>query len=227
MTDGDNSIGKRCALDFSPHLSRNASFSLRAAMLLVSVAIASGCDNASVANEQAPANWTHRADERGRCSFSGTRDVRYGSETHNTVKSLTNGTPCDNGIFGDPAPGELKQCWIAGAPDAASPSASAKAKTASTNDTSDDNGWPMKAPPRANDSQGLRCNKSSDVAAANAQGDLIDADTPGSDGTRLFPLDRSFQIVITTRAPRDDKLAWKVRDAWGTVQASGTYGVAQ
>ena len=199
-------------------------------MLAVSIAIASGCDNASADNEAAaknPANWTHCADEQGTCSFSGTRDVRYGSETRNTVKSLTNGTPCDNGIFGDPAPGELKQCWIAGANDAVSPSASAKATTASTGDASDESEWPMKAPPRANDSQGLRCNKSSDVVAANAQGDLIDADTPGSDGTRLFPLDRSFQIVITTRAPHDDKLAWKVRDAWGTVQASGTYGVVQ
>ncbi|WP_109482949.1 hypothetical protein [Paraburkholderia sp. C35] len=199
-------------------------------MLASCMAIASGCDNASADNEQVAShagNWTHCADERGTCSFSGTRDVHYGSEAHNTVKSLTNGTPCNNAIFGDPAPGELKQCWIAGANDAASPAASAKAATTSASLSSDDSEWPMKAPPRANDSQGLRCNKSADVAAANAQGDLIEADTPGSDGTRLFPLDRSFQIVITTRAPHDDKLAWKIRDAWGTVQASGVYGVPQ
>ena len=155
MTDGESSVGKRCGSDFRPPLSRNVSFSLRVAMLVASIAIASGCDNASADNEQAaknPANWTHCADERGTCSFSGTRDVRYGSETHNTVKSLTNGTPCDNGIFGDPAPGELKQCWIAGATGAAPPSASAKVAPASVNDASDDNEWPMKAPPRANDS---------------------------------------------------------------------------
>jgi hypothetical protein len=233
MTDGGNELDKTCAWDVRARRPRDGSLAMRAVMIALCATIASGCDSASADDEQAAkaaAAWTKCADERGTCSFSGTRDVRYGSEAHNTVKSLSNGTPCNNAIFGDPAPGELKQCWIAGANEPAAPSASAKSTPAtatSTRMSADDNDWPMKAPARTNDPARLQCSKSAETAAANPQGDLIEADKPGSDSTRLFPRDRSFQIVITTRATHDDKLAWKIRDAWGTVQASGAYGVTQ
>ncbi|WP_245253947.1 hypothetical protein [Paraburkholderia sp. LEh10] len=171
-------------------------------------------------------SWTKCADENGSCAFSGTRDVRYGTQAHDVVKSLSNGTSCDNGVFGDPSPGDVKQCWISDVKATADTSASA-AGAASAHARWEGNAAPIKAPLRANSAQALRCDKSPDAAAGNAQGDLIEGDTPGSDGTRLFTLDHSFQIVITTRAARDDTLAWRIRDAWGTEQASGAYGVAQ
>jgi len=211
MTDDQQSLGKRYACFLLRKVVTPGIFALM-------VVMAGGCDQAAADN----VTWTHCADERGTCSFSGTRDVRYGTEARNTVKSLSNGTSCDNGVFGDPAPGDIKQCWIAsasGANGANGGSSAAPQDAAAT----------FRAPPpRANASQALRCEvaKQADHAAPAAQGALIEADTPGSDGTRLFPLDRSFRIVVTTRATQSDKLAWQIRDAWGTVQANGAHDVA-
>ena len=54
--------------------------------------------------------WTFCANENGQCSFSGTKDVRYGASGQYITKTFTDGTACDNSIFGDPAPGYLKEC---------------------------------------------------------------------------------------------------------------------
>lgn len=50
------------------------------------------------------------ANEYGSCSFSGTRNVRYGTATQYVTLVLSNGTLCDNSVFGDPATGANKQC---------------------------------------------------------------------------------------------------------------------
>ena len=50
-----------------------------------------------------PAGFTWCADEDGRCNFSGTADVVYGAlNSFTSPRSFTNGTDCNNGIFGDP-----------------------------------------------------------------------------------------------------------------------------
>ena len=220
MTDGKQSLGKT----YARFLLRKV---VTSGTLALSIAMMGGCDKAAADN----VTWTKCADERGTCSFSGTRDVRYGSETRNTVKTLSNGTSCDNGVFGDPAPGDLKQCWIASASsgNGANGGSSSSANTAAA--ASAEVAAAIKAPPlRANPAQTIRCEPAKTANGADsaaAQGALIEADTPGSEGTRLFPLDRSFQIVVTTRATHGDKLVWQIRDAWGTVQASGTREVAQ
>jgi parallel beta-helix repeat protein len=54
--------------------------------------------------------WTFCANEGGVCAFTGTMDVRYGANGVYTVKTLTDGTPCTNSVFGDPIPGTVKQC---------------------------------------------------------------------------------------------------------------------
>jgi hypothetical protein len=54
------------------------------------------------------------ADEDGYCRFYGTRDVFYGADDRYVVLALTNGTPCMNGVFGDPAPGVRKACYLDG-----------------------------------------------------------------------------------------------------------------
>jgi parallel beta-helix repeat protein len=54
--------------------------------------------------------WTFCATEGGVCGFTGTKDVRYGANGLYAYRTLTDGTPCTNSVFGDPAPGFAKQC---------------------------------------------------------------------------------------------------------------------
>jgi serine protease len=54
--------------------------------------------------------WTTCASEGGTCSFSGTRDVRYGTATSYVIKTFTGSVACTNAVFGDPAHGYVKSC---------------------------------------------------------------------------------------------------------------------
>jgi hypothetical protein len=54
--------------------------------------------------------WTTCAGEGGTCSFTGTRDVRYGTTDKFVTKTVTGSTPCTNAVFGDPAIGSGKSC---------------------------------------------------------------------------------------------------------------------
>ena len=54
--------------------------------------------------------WTLCAYEGQFCAFSGTRQVRYGVNDTYFYKTLTNGTPCTNDVFGDPVFGATKHC---------------------------------------------------------------------------------------------------------------------
>jgi len=49
------------------------------------------------------------ADEHGSCFFSDTKTIYYGALTW---KDQTNGTICDDDVFGDPAPHVEKNCYI-------------------------------------------------------------------------------------------------------------------
>jgi len=62
------------------------------------------------------ASWTFCANENETCSFAGTREVRYGTDTAQIIKTLANGTPCTNAVFGDPAYGQAKRCSVGGPP---------------------------------------------------------------------------------------------------------------
>jgi len=59
-----------------------------------------------------PTEWTFCASEGGVCAFSGTMEVRYGANGSFVYKTLTDGTPCTNAVFGDPIFGTVKQCAI-------------------------------------------------------------------------------------------------------------------
>lgn len=61
----------------------------------------------------ATTTWVSCAAQYGTCSFSGTRRVLYGVSTtaSNVIKTFTNGTACNNTVFGDPAPGQNKSCF--------------------------------------------------------------------------------------------------------------------
>jgi parallel beta-helix repeat protein len=56
--------------------------------------------------------WTFCAAESGFCNFSGTAEVRYGANGVYAFKTLSNGTACTNGVFGDPLYGVVKQCHL-------------------------------------------------------------------------------------------------------------------
>lgn len=56
--------------------------------------------------------YTYCADENGTCSFSGTADVIYGANNcYTSPRSFTNGTSCNNDVFGDPVYGTPKKCY--------------------------------------------------------------------------------------------------------------------
>jgi hypothetical protein len=145
------------------------------------------------------------AKEHGFCHFSGTRKVGYGTPSRYVELTLTGGTQCDNSVFGDPAPGVEKQCWY----QEDLPSATS---TPSITET-----------PR---NSTLMCSAPSEPTNAAPDGAMIEADTPGSDGTRMFPNGKPFAITLTTRARASDNVAWQIVDAWNNVRASGRFDVA-
>jgi alpha-tubulin suppressor-like RCC1 family protein len=57
--------------------------------------------------------WTLCATEGSTCTFTGTKQVRYGASDTWSYRELTGGTPCTNAVFGDPLVGVVKQCHIA------------------------------------------------------------------------------------------------------------------
>ena len=61
--------------------------------------------------------WTWCADEGTQCSFTGSKQVRYGEkgqykEGEYTVQTHTDGVSCTNKVFGDPLEGTKKTCEI-------------------------------------------------------------------------------------------------------------------
>src|SRR5262249_12953480 len=53
--------------------------------------------------------WTFCATENSPCNFSGTKEVRYGTNGVYVSQIFTNGVSCDNNIFDDPVYGYVKQ----------------------------------------------------------------------------------------------------------------------
>ncbi|MBA2677413.1 MAG: alpha-L-rhamnosidase [Ktedonobacteraceae bacterium] len=59
----------------------------------------------------AAATWSSCAAENSTCSFTGRREVAYGANGKYFYGSFTNGTPCNNSVFGDPVSGVVKACY--------------------------------------------------------------------------------------------------------------------
>ncbi len=55
--------------------------------------------------------WSSCSAENGTCSFTGRREVAYGGDGKYFYGSFTNGTPCNNSVFGDPNSGTVKTCY--------------------------------------------------------------------------------------------------------------------
>ncbi len=60
--------------------------------------------------------WTACGAEWSLCSFSDTRQVRYGGNNVYFYKTATGSIQCNNAVFGDPLPGGEKSCEYSGAP---------------------------------------------------------------------------------------------------------------
>jgi hypothetical protein len=71
-----------------------------------SISLAANSSSATDINE-----YTYCSDENGQCSFSGNRLVRYGANGQYNYKVATNGIGCNNGVFGDPIRGPVKNCY--------------------------------------------------------------------------------------------------------------------
>ncbi|SEI90410.1 hypothetical protein SAMN05192539_10052 [Paraburkholderia diazotrophica] len=62
-------------------------------------------------------------------------------------------------------------------------------------------------------------------AGATTGGTPISADTPSSDGTRMFASGADFPLAFTTNAGNADTLNWSITDTTGRVAASGSFDV--
>jgi hypothetical protein len=58
----------------------------------------------------AAVTWTACGNEGATCSFSGTREVRFGANGLYTSKVIAGSTPCTSAVFGDPVHGVAKTC---------------------------------------------------------------------------------------------------------------------
>src|ERR1700712_185456 len=182
---------------------------LFAATLFVGVPGAAAANVVSIDGSQ----WTPCAVEYGHCTFTGEHRVLYGTLQKHAVKSFNGSAGCDNGVFDDPAPGASKQCWLESG-DARS-IASAPAPVPRAPDA------PVLPPALA-----MACSAASASANASTEGDVIEANTPGSDGSRMFPSRRAFNVAITTRATRAQaSVKWEIRDSWSAPKASGQFAV--
>ncbi|MFH1256720.1 MAG: Ig-like domain-containing protein [Candidatus Diapherotrites archaeon] len=61
-------------------------------------------------NNAASTGWVFCANEGETCSFTGTRQVRYGANQTYAYGTYTNSVSCSNSVFGDPIYGAAKQC---------------------------------------------------------------------------------------------------------------------
>jgi len=56
--------------------------------------------------------WVYCAGENGTCNFSGIHTVKYGADSRWAYRySVSSSIGCNNGVFGDPAPGTVKACY--------------------------------------------------------------------------------------------------------------------
>jgi chitodextrinase len=63
-------------------------------------------------NASSTANWVFCAGENNTCSFSGTKEVRYGANGSYNYGTYTNSVFCGNSTFGDPIVGVGKSCDV-------------------------------------------------------------------------------------------------------------------
>ncbi|WP_242538478.1 hypothetical protein [Trinickia acidisoli] len=115
----------------------------------------------------------------------------------------------------------LTACSGGGGSGTGTPSNAASSNSASTQNVAPASTTPIVAA----GGETLTCGQPSAPTSAAGTGATIEADTPGSDGTRTFALNSAFNLAITTRAAQSDTVSWQVLDDWNVVRASGHFPV--
>jgi hypothetical protein len=75
--------------------------------------VAKSCDYDSSTAAPVVVTWVTCASENGSCSFTGTRQVRYGASGVYAFRTVTNTIACNNATFGDPIVNVVKTCSYA------------------------------------------------------------------------------------------------------------------
>ncbi|MFM0598527.1 hypothetical protein, partial [Paraburkholderia dilworthii] len=70
----------------------------------------------------------------------------------------------------------------------------------------------------------LSCSTPTQTAGGTANG-VISADTPTTDGMRIFQNNAAFKLAITTNVPSADTVVWSVADSNGAIKSQGSFAV--
>ena len=70
----------------------------------------------------------------------------------------------------------------------------------------------------------ITCTTATTTSGGTPHG-LISADTPASNGVRMFPQSSNFKMQFVTNAPAADRLNWSVQDYTGHIRGSGWFNV--
>ncbi|MFD0672790.1 fibronectin type III domain-containing protein [Cohnella sp. GCM10027633] len=120
------------------------SFTVKAKDAVGNVSAASSALSVTTSSSSA-ANWVNCAGENNTCTFSGTKEVRYGANGSYAYGTFTNSVYCGNSTFGDPIPGTYKTCDVnnggSGGSDTQSPSAPTNLASPSKSSTSVNLTW--------------------------------------------------------------------------------------
>ncbi len=73
-------------------------------------------------------------------------------------------------------------------------------------------------------SSAISCGTPTQTAGGTANG-LISADTPTTDGLRIFQNNAPFKLAITTNSPSADTVVWSVADSNGAIKTQGSFAV--
>jgi hypothetical protein len=166
-------------------------------------------------------------------------------------RAFTNGVGCYVGAVSqtDPAYGYGKSCWVSLAsttkpvtppvtpppvttppvttPPVTTPPVSTPPVTTPPVTTPPVTTPPVTTPPATTPTPGtsaISCGSPAQTSGGTANG-LISADTPTTDGMRIFPNNTAFNIAVTTNSPNADTVIWSVADANGATKTQGSFAV--
>ncbi|HRH26614.1 MAG TPA: right-handed parallel beta-helix repeat-containing protein [Parcubacteria group bacterium] len=83
--------------------------------------------------------WVFCSNENGTCTFSGTKDVRYGAQNSYNIRTVTGSIGCNNDVFGDPILNVVKQCQYKNIVTNTTPTTTTPTTPTATTTTSNDN----------------------------------------------------------------------------------------
>jgi len=197
--------------------------------------------------------YTFCGSENDNCTFSGKGSVVFGAVPPNSPSTMltsprafTNGVGCYVGAVSqtDPAYGYGKSCWVSLAsttkpvtppvtpppvttPPVTTPPVTTPPVSTPPVTTPPVTTPPVTTPPATTPTPGtsaISCGSPAQTSGGTANG-LISADTPTTDGMRIFPNNTAFNIAVTTNSPNADTVIWSVADANGATKTQGSFAV--